>query len=118
VSKRIAIASLLLLAASAAADETPLKDPMRPFGGSAGAAAESTAPAPRFALTALVIAPSRRVAVVNGRSYFVGQAVDGATIVAIEPGIVRLQERGTELVLHLGMPGDGRALSAEGDTLP
>ncbi len=98
-------AALLALAGLARADEPPVRDPMRPFGSvtAAASAAAAVAGAPRFALTGVLIAPSRRVAILNGKPYTAGAIVDGAEIVSIEPGVVRLRERGTDLVIALAL---------------
>lgn len=96
----------LLVTAAAAAEEAPVRDPMRPPG--SDAAASVVAPRPRFVLTAVLISSERRVAIVNGKPYQQGAVVDGAEIVAIERGAVRLKERGTEHVISLGRPGQGR----------
>jgi hypothetical protein len=120
VSRAAAMFSVLLAVAGAVrAEEAPVRDPMRPFG-SAGATAgpAAVAAAPRFALTAVLIAPTRRVAIVNGKPYQQGETVDGAEIVAIEQGAVRFRERGTELVISLGRPGNGRPQSVQGETVP
>jgi hypothetical protein len=85
-------ASLLLTAATVMAEEPPLRDPMRPFTSGAVTGAAAAAAVPRFVLTAVLIAPTRRVAIVNGKPYGLGDAVDGAEIVAIELGSVRLRE--------------------------
>lgn len=88
--------------AVAAADEPPVRDPMRPFG---AAVPGITAPArPRFELTAVLISPARRVAIVNGKPYGQGALVDGAEIVAIESASVRLRENGVEREVSLGRP--------------
>jgi MSHA biogenesis protein MshK len=109
---------VLIGAPAAHAAEPPLGDPMRPFGARpAGAAAESVPSKPRFVLTAVLIAPSRRVAVVNGAPRLEGEAVDGATIVAIEPRAVRLRERGVERVVTLGRHDAGRE-SQQGESVP
>jgi hypothetical protein len=112
----VVFSTLLAVAGAVAADEPPIRDPMRPFGrGSAAGAA--IAAAPRFALTAVLIAPTRRIAIVNGKPYSQGESVDGAEIVAIEQGAVRLREHGADLVVSLGRPGNGRQL-AQGETVP
>ena len=103
----------------AGAEDAPVRDPMRPFGSAAATAGSApAASAPRFALTAVLIAPTRRVAIVNGKPYQQGESVDGAEIVAIEQGAVRMRERGTELVVSLGRPGNGRPQSVQGETVP
>ena len=114
------VALLALLAGGvAAAEELPVRDPMRPFsvaiatGGGAQAAT-----GPRFKLTGVVLAPERRVAVVNGKAYLLGDKVAGAKIVAIEPNAVRLDDSGRELVIHLGRIGNARPTNVQGETVP
>jgi hypothetical protein len=114
---RALLAGLGLLAAVALAEELPVRDPMRPF--VAGPAPASGARArPRFELTAVVLGVTRRVAVVNGTPYLLGESVDGATIVAIEPRAVRLDDGGRELVIPLGRSAEARPPTAEGDEVP
>jgi hypothetical protein len=108
---------LLFGAALAIAEEPPVRDPMRPFGaGAAGAPLASAGP--RFALTAVLIAAERRVAIVNGTPSQQGESVDGATIVTIEADAVHLRDRGTALVIPLGRPGNGRPPIVQGETVP
>lgn len=114
----VILAAALLGAVSANADEPPLRDPMRPFGADAapGAAAAAVA-GPRFALTAVLVAPTRRVAIVNGKPYFEGETIDGAEIVAIELDSVRVREGGADRVITLRRPEAGRQ-SVQGETVP
>lgn len=113
-----ALAAMLLGAAAAHAAEPPLGDPMRPFGAGPPAGSAETAPSrPRFVLTAVLIAPARRVAVVNGAPRLEGETVDGATIVAIERGAVRLREGGVERVVSLGRHGAARE-GPQGESVP
>ena len=102
---KTAAAGLLSLVVSAAAyaAEPPVRDPTQPFGRTA-AGVPARAAEPRFKLTAVLIAPTRRVAILNGKPYVMGEAVDGAEIVAIEHDTVRLRERGTDVVISLGRP--------------
>ena len=60
------------------------------------------APAPRFRLTAVLISPARRVAIINGKPYQQGAKVGGAEITQIDAQSVRLRDGGEELVVHLG----------------
>ena len=109
----------LFAAAATAAEELPVRDPMRPFAvAPATGGGTSTAGGPRFALTGVVLAPDRRVAVVNGKPYLLGESVAGAKIVAIEPNAVRLDDGGRELVIHLGRLGVGRPANVQGETVP
>lgn len=114
----IVLTVALLGASSATAEEPPLRDPMRPFGRDTVPGAAAADPArPRFALTAVLVSPVRRVAVVNGKTYFVGDAVDGAEILAIELDSVRVREGSAERVISLRRSGAGRQ-SVQGDFVP
>jgi hypothetical protein len=93
-------ACVLLAGLAARGQDAPVRDPMRPFQAS-GVGARQAAPPPRFALTAVLISPLRRVAVVNGQPYQQGDHVDGAQITLIEPNAVHLREGSNELVLRL-----------------
>jgi hypothetical protein len=121
VFSRALIGLTLLVAAAAAAgedDQVPVRDPMRPF--ATGPAASSTpgASGPRFVLTAVLLAPERRVAVINGEPRLLGDTVGGAKIVAIEADAVRLQEGDKELVIVLGRRVQARSASGQGETVP
>ena len=119
MSRTVALAALLLVTVGAArAEEKPVRDPMRPFGAVSVNGAAPTVNGPRFAVTSVLIAPTRRVAVVNGKPSTVGDVVDGAEIVAIEPGTVRLRENGTEIVLSLSRRASVRESIVQGDTVP
>ncbi|HJR69478.1 MAG TPA: hypothetical protein VKA43_05520 [Gammaproteobacteria bacterium] len=110
---------LLMSAAVAAAEELPVRDPMRPFAArAAGGGANPAAPGPRFVLTAVVLAAERRVAVVNGEPRLLGDTVAGAKIVAIEANAVRLTEGGNELVIPLGRRAQVRSAAVQGETVP
>jgi hypothetical protein len=113
------LAALLVFAGLVDADELPVRDPMRPFGGagvSAGAA-RAVAGRPRFALTGVLIAPSRRVAFLNGKPYSQGAVVDGAEIVVIERDLVQLRERGTDIVISLRLREKAQ-LQLAGEAVP
>lgn len=66
----------------------PLPDPTRPPDFHALAPLH---PAKAFHLTAILIAPHRRLATVNGLTVQVGTRVAGATVLAISPDSVRLR---------------------------
>lgn len=119
MSRSAAIAVLLAASSAARAEDAPVRDPMLPFrGGAAAAGAAVAASAPKFALTAVLIAPTRRVAILNGKPLVVGETVDGAEIVAIERDAVRLRDRGKDLVISLAPPAGGRSRSVQGETVP
>jgi hypothetical protein len=118
---------LLLLAAAVVHADEPrdgapavpkvMRDPMQPYRPAAGAAAGGAGAAYRFNLTGVLISPSRRVAIVNGRPQQIGDRVDGAVIVSIEPETVHLQQGSDELLIHLGRPGNGER-PTEGASAP
>jgi hypothetical protein len=91
---------------------------MQPFSRAAGAVLGAPAPGPRFQLTAVLISAQRRVAIVNGKSYQLGEHVDGAEITRIEAQTVHLRQAGEDLVIHLGRPGQRRAPATQGDSVP
>jgi MSHA biogenesis protein MshK len=85
--------------AQAVRAQSVLADPTRPAtgAGSVPAPAEEGA----FVLQSTLISPARRVAVINGRSYTVGERVDGARILAIEPYAVQLDAADGRRMLRL-----------------
>ena len=95
------VACAMLASLGTRAQELPVRDPMRPFQAEVAGAAEAAARAPRFVLTAVLIAPQRRVAVVNGRPRRLGDHVDGAEITLIEPHAVHLRDGSDEIVVRL-----------------
>jgi hypothetical protein len=107
-------AGLVVVARFGGAEPLPLRDPMQPYRFAAGPGGTA---APRFALTAVLISPARRVAIVNGKPYERGETVDGAEIVRIEQDAVHLREHGNELVVSLGHAVAARKPS-QGETAP
>jgi hypothetical protein len=104
--------------AVAAAEELPVRDPMRPFATApATGDASSAVSGPRFVLTAVILSAERRVAIVNGAPRMLGDTVAGARIVAIEANAVRLDEGGNELVIPLGRRAQVRS-AVQGETVP
>lgn len=80
-----------------------LADPTQPPGISSTAGNSKVVNnAPSWILHSTLIAGDRRVATINGQTVSVGAQVDGATVLLIEPGYVRLrigkQERQLELL--------------------
>jgi hypothetical protein len=67
-------------------------------------------------LTVVLISPTRRVAIVNGKPYECGEIVGGAEIVRIDPDAVHLREHGNELVVPLGHAAAGKL--SQGETPP
>jgi hypothetical protein len=103
VSDAALVACLALLgAATAAADELPPPgDPMRPFVVAGQSAAPGAARRP-YELTAVVISSARRIAVVNGRPYQLGERIGAAEIVGIDRQAVHLRVKGETVVVPLG----------------
>ncbi|GAB4303394.1 MAG: hypothetical protein Kow0096_25430 [Thiohalomonadaceae bacterium] len=99
--------SFLVAGAAAALD-----DPMRPPG-SAAFSAGAASGASQFVLSSTLIARERRSAVINGRSVGVGDHVDGARVIEIQPSQVRLQHQGRRLTLSLLPVAVKKPVSAE-----
>ena len=87
-----------LLIPVARIDAASLPDPTRPPQRFNAPADSSPAVADNWQLGSILIAPQRRVAVINGRALIVGDQVNGAKVVAIEPGLVRLR-RGSRVIM-------------------
>ncbi len=111
----LVVAGVLILAGTALGEDASVRDPMQPYryvGGPGGVA-------PRFALTAVLISPTRRVAIVNGKPYERGETVNGAEIVRIDSDAVHLRDHGNELVVPLGhAAGAAAAKPSQGETPP
>lgn len=102
---RAAVVAFWCAAAAAEAAEAAepiLHDPMRPFQVVAGEGGPGTGAAPRFRLTAVLISPSRRVAIINGKPYQQGQKIGAVEITHIDAQSVGLRDGGEEWVVHLG----------------
>lgn len=95
-----------LLAAASAAHAMPLGygDPTQPvpLNTPPAAGAASAAPAkPDWILSSTLVAGSRRVAVINGRSVALGGTIDGARLVAVDARGVALDVAGRRVRLEL-----------------
>lgn len=55
----------------------------------------------RFTVDTIVVSPDRRVAVINGRSVGVGNTINGARVLEIEPDRVTLDVDGTKLTIEM-----------------
>lgn len=94
-----AAAALLALAAVAGVSQAgTLHDPTRPDFGAAAAPAHA---APGWQLNSTLISAHRRLAMINGKTVGVGDRINGATVVAIRPGKVRLRRSGHQFTIHL-----------------
>lgn len=99
----------LLLAAGGAVANVPadgtLKDPTRPLEASQPAV-EAAPAAERPTLDSVLIAPSRRVAVIDGRTMSEGDERDGVQVLEIRRDAVVVRVNGTEkLTLELARRG-------------
>ena len=92
--RRALVAGGVLALVLGGAARGELRDPMRPPTFHAPQAPATDRPT--FALSTVVMAPDRRVAVVNGERVQVGDRVGGARVVEIGPAHVRLQQDGRE----------------------
>jgi hypothetical protein len=114
--RAIALLGLLLPVFSASAQELPLRDPMRPYTRVETAQVKTTAPR-GFELTAVIISPTRRIAVINGDLYREGDEVQGARISRIEPNSVHLGSGSEERIVPLNV--QSRQLpKLDGDSAP
>lgn len=102
MSSRGRWAAIALLCASApAAAQTGFGDPTRPTSLSEPEAAARVVQGPRWRLQSTLVADSRRVAVINGRTVAQGERVDGAQLVEVRPDGVTLEEGGERFRLRL-----------------
>lgn len=93
--KRLLLVVLMTHATGAAA--ASLSDPTRPY----TPEQQAEASAPGFVLQSTLVAPGRKVAVIDGRRLRVGDRHHGAVVTAIMPYEVRLQAGARELRLRL-----------------
>lgn len=103
----------LNVALSVQAQEPRLQDPMRPPV-AAGTASGAPEVDEGLKLTAVLVSDSRRIAVINGRFYRVGDQVNGEEITRIEPGSIRIK-RGSEQVLITVKNGRRATTDQDGD---
>ena len=98
---RMALAIVLtaLLALPAAA--TPLRDPTQPPAAHRPATKKAARKAPRWVLSSTLVSGQRRTAVINDRVVGVGERINGARVVEIQPAKVRLRRQGRDITLVL-----------------
>jgi hypothetical protein len=97
---RLVITSCIgILTTGAAAQDLPLRDPMRPY--SIERSAERATQVARPRVSAILISTVRRIAVIDGETYAEGDVFAGAEIVRIEPRSVHLRRGDRELVMAL-----------------
>jgi hypothetical protein len=97
-SKALMLLSLLILVMPV---QAAMDDPTRPpsLGAAKSAPSAGKHKRPRWLLSSTLIAAERRSAVIDGRVVVRGDRINGATVVTIEPGSVRLRARGKEFTL-------------------
>ena len=122
MSKALMLALLVLAGAAYAAEPAEpkgapaLKDPTEPYRPVANGVDGRAGPAPRFRLTAVLISPTRRVAIVNGKPMHAGDRVAGAELVKIDERSVQLRDGNHDFVIQLGN-ASASAPHAEGDSV-
>jgi len=91
-----------------------LKDPMRPpeQGAIHTATGEPRSFESRYRLDSVIIAPNRRLAIINGRKLALGDRIDHARLVAVHATEVTLSIAGKTHVLSL-LPLSIKTLSSE-----
>lgn len=97
---RLLFAAGMAMAACAAA-AAPFPDPTRPPGATQAGPSGGGAEAPALRLESVLIAPDRRIAVINGQAVRVGQKVGDARVVRITETEVALREGAATQVLKL-----------------
>jgi hypothetical protein len=90
-----------MTAAGAADPFANIPDPTRPSGWHDGGGSTVNQ---GLVLQATTISASRRIAVINGQRLAVGDRVQGATVVEVQPFQVRLQRAGRDITLRLTPP--------------
>jgi hypothetical protein len=78
-----------------------LMDPTQPPGINFAKKGAGTKSAPRWILSSTLIAPSRRLATINGKTVGVGEQINGAKVTAIESARVTLHDGGKLVVVEL-----------------
>ncbi len=83
--------------------EHPLTDPTRPPIVTPGKVVQEVKKTSIWRLTSTLIGPQRRVAVINNHAVQVGQKIDGAVLVEVEPGCAWLVQGGRKIHLRLNL---------------
>ena len=78
-----------------------LTDPTRPPAVAADQSMRKGRQSPQWRLTATLIGPARRVAVINDRAMQIGETIDGAVLVEVASGSAFLVHEGRRLHLQL-----------------
>ena len=114
INALLAVAAMLIFAANVSAEIKD--DPLRPPGyRHAGASAPAKRAAPSWHVDEILISDSRRVAIVNSISVKKGEHVNGARVVAIEPGYVTLEYNNKLITARLKMVPVKRRVTARAE---
>ena len=98
----------LVLAGLVQAQELPVRDPTRPSIGQGSPAASTASVVERPLLEATIVSKDRRIALIDGRFYRVGERLNGREITRIEPGSIHLGRGSDEEQLRISTrPADG-----------
>jgi hypothetical protein len=89
---------LLLAACSISANE---RDPMQPPSGVGEVSSRVIQEEARWTLQSVLISGQRHIAVINQRSVEVGDSINGARVMGIYPGYVRLSKANEVFVIRL-----------------
>jgi hypothetical protein len=102
---KLFLASLLLAAVSALCFSSvqALEDPTRPPSAEIKThyVATQKSQQPRWTLNSTLVSSGRRTAIINNKAVSLGDRINGATVVSIEPSTVRLREKGREVTLMM-----------------
>lgn len=106
MSERLVRSTLLiaLVSCAGAVAAGTLHDPLRPPAVFSNPVA-ATRSAPSWQLASTLVAGDQRSAVINGRVLGLGDRVDGAEVVDIQPGAVRLRRSDREFLVELERRG-------------
>jgi hypothetical protein len=78
-----------------------LPDPTRPPSSTPGGGESVASGVQGLVLQSVLIAPQRRLAVINGRTLAIGERIDGVTVIDIQPHEVVVKRASGELTLRL-----------------
>jgi len=95
----LALASASVVAFAGSTGHDGLRDPLRPPGWGTHASAASF-DASRWQLSSTLVSNGRRVAIVNGRTVRAGDHVDGARVLGIAAGRVRMDYQGHDFTIR------------------
>ena len=97
----LVLAAAMLGVAGTAPAQQGLGDPTRPTSLEEPAPERPAQAGPRWRLQSTLVADSRRLAVINGRTVAEGERVDGATVQEVRQGGVTLEVEGRRIELRV-----------------